>query len=718
MSGDNQAFMGADNKIFHPWAEPGEGSTIAEVKRTLCAQVFKHNGEEVRSRVCTLRPDDVDLVYHGKGDNVFGRMVEMLQKTTVTVTSPSTEPQQIDDVNFALFESMATFTLPSRENGAISRVNEALKLADCRVGPTKGETKEDMEGEHGEFPFWVTDDKKKLIFSAPNEETQMAMIAAIEKTIVTAQTTRRETATVRDAKKGNILADDRTLADFRITQGDCFELRRKPGMSAAAYQPEPEMQSQSGLMGQDSRETLGITFDSDHISEAQHKEEQLDSEAHEGDEDFKAKVTTKQTNISKAAGQFVSKSKNEIIDMVKETLEGHQRAIMAELTVDEIYKDRLMFQRKVRETADVDLAKMGLRVISYTLKDVSDANGYMMSLGVRRIEEVKKEARMGEAQEKSEADQRCANFQAQTVQTKKKCEAEIASAKKNFTMREQEWKNEVAEAQQEALMATALEMQVQEKIIAELAGAVDATRVKWQTKIDELEKERKEKDLEASQNLKAKYSKDRANLINDAQTKASIAVAEANSKMVTSVAQAEADVIKSQGDAAADVMEKQAEAWSQYSDKAYVDMITEKLPEIAAGLVAPLNKIDKMVLINVSHQTNRHITSPAHRTHLFPMQQEARAQPSKPPFFAARVLLPLTLMLTVVVRRATATSVRPRSQPRLLTSCRRSRTWSSRSPAWTSSPCSRASRASEVSDEYIRKKKRRRGVGACACVRM
>jgi len=222
----------------------------------------------------------------------------------------------------------------------------------------------------------------------------------------------------------------------------------------------------------------------------------------------------------------------------------------------------------------------------------------MMSLGVRRIEEVKKEARMGEAQEKSEADQRCANFQAQTVQTKKKCEAEIASAKKNFTMREQEWKNEVAEAQQEALMATALEMQVQEKIIAELAGAVDATRVKWQTKIDELEKERKEKDLEASQNLKAKYSKDRANLINDAQTKASIAVAEANSKMVTSVAQAEADVIKSQGDAAADVMEKQAEAWSQYSDKAYVDMITEKLPEIAAGLVAPLNKIDKMVLIN------------------------------------------------------------------------------------------------------------------------
>jgi flotillin len=124
--------------------------------------------------------------------------------------------------------------------------------------------------------------------------------------------------------------------------------------------------------------------------------------------------------------------------MVRETLEGHQRAIMAELTVDEIYKDRLMFQRKVRETADVDLAKMGLRVISYTLKDVSDENGYMQSLGVRRIEEVKKEARMGEAQEKSEADQRCHLFSAQVVQTEMKCKTEVASSEKNFTMREQE----------------------------------------------------------------------------------------------------------------------------------------------------------------------------------------------------------------------------------------------------------------------------------------
>ena len=300
ISGENQAFMGADNKVFHPWAEPGEGSTIAEVKRTLCTQAFTEKGAQVRGRVCTLRPDDVDLVYHGKGDNLFGRMVEMLPKTTVTVTSPTAEPQQFDDVNFALFESMATFTRPSRENDAISRVNEALKLADCRVGPTKGETKEDMEGDSlgGEFPFWVTDDKKKLIFSASDEAEQMAMIAAIEKTIVHAQTARRETATVRDAKKGNILSDDRTLADYRITQGDCFELRRKPGLASTGREPEPEMEASemSGLMGASSRERGAQTFDGDLVSDQQVKEEQLDSEAHEGDSEFKTKVTKTETN--------------------------------------------------------------------------------------------------------------------------------------------------------------------------------------------------------------------------------------------------------------------------------------------------------------------------------------------------------------------------------------------------------------------------------------
>jgi len=247
---------------------------------------------------------------------------------------------------------------------------------------------------------------------------------------------------------------------------------------------------------------------------------------------------------------------------------------MAELTVDEIYKDRLMFQRKVRETADVDLAKMGLRVISYTLKDVSDANGYMNSLGVRRIEEVKKEARMGEAMEQSQADQRCALYDAETVQTQKICETEIANSQKNFVMRQQEWKNQVQEATQEAQMATALEMQIQQKKLAELKGTVDATRVEWQTKIDALEKERVKLNLDATENLHAQFSKDKSNMIAEAAAKAKVAVAEAEALRQTRVAAAQADVITKKGEASAEVMEAKADAWLAYGEKSYVDMVS------------------------------------------------------------------------------------------------------------------------------------------------
>lgn len=448
-NGEVQSFMGSDFKVFQPWAEPGEGSTVAELKKLLCMSKFNSpQGTQVRGHICTRRPDEVELVYLGQGESNYGNLIECQKDMTAWVDDPTVgpDPKKEEHVTFSLFESFVGYGLPSRENKEIQRIQQALKLADCRVGPSKEDSLEDLDG-FGDFPFWITDDKKKLVFGAEDAHTQRDWVEKIDTAILAAQNRRRETAAVRDAKRGNILLDSKTLADYKIKQGDCFAIVAKPGMSVArggGSEPEPEMHSvETSSLVETGEKSFGRTtpgFDDGERTDAQNKEELMDSEAHEGDEDFKTKVvtTSDMQNLQRAAAQFVSKTKEEIIGMVRETLEGHQRAIMAELTVDEIYKDRLMFQRKVRETADVDLAKMGLRVISYTLKDVSDENGYMQSLGVRRIEEVKKEARMGEAQEKSEADQRCHLFSAQVVQTEMKCKTEVASSEKNFTMREQE----------------------------------------------------------------------------------------------------------------------------------------------------------------------------------------------------------------------------------------------------------------------------------------
>lgn len=73
-----------------------------------------------------------------------------------------------------------------------------------------------------------------------------------------------------------------------------------------------------------------------------------------------------------ACEQFLSKEESEIQHIALVTLEGHQRAIMGSMTVEEIYKDRKKFSQQVFEVASSDLVNMGITVVSYTLKDIRD----------------------------------------------------------------------------------------------------------------------------------------------------------------------------------------------------------------------------------------------------------------------------------------------------------------------------------------------------------
>lgn len=73
-----------------------------------------------------------------------------------------------------------------------------------------------------------------------------------------------------------------------------------------------------------------------------------------------------------ACEQFLGKTETEIQHIALVTLEGHQRAIMGSMTVEEIYKDRKKFSKQVFEVASSDLVNMGITVVSYTIKDIRD----------------------------------------------------------------------------------------------------------------------------------------------------------------------------------------------------------------------------------------------------------------------------------------------------------------------------------------------------------
>merc|ERR1719228_2388561 len=138
--------------------------------------------------------------------------------------------------------------------------------------------------------------------------------------------------------------------------------------------------------------------------------------------------------LSYAAEQFGGKPVNEILQICLETMEGHQRAIMGNMTVEEIYRDRKTFSRSVLEVASLDLHNMGVQVVSYTLKDVQDEVGYLASLGQARTAQVKRDAIIGEAEAKKDSTIAEAYADEQRMEAKLKNDTEIAKSKRDFEL--------------------------------------------------------------------------------------------------------------------------------------------------------------------------------------------------------------------------------------------------------------------------------------------
>ncbi|VDM03837.1 unnamed protein product [Schistocephalus solidus] len=140
--------------------------------------------------------------------------------------------------------------------------------------------------------------------------------------------------------------------------------------------------------------------------------------------------------LSTACEQFLGKTEEEIQEVAKETLEGHQRAIMGNMTVEEIYKDRKKFSKAVFEVASSDLINMGISVVSYTLKDIKDDQGYLKALGQARTAQVKRDARIGEAEARRDAGIREAQAEDARIAGQLDNEAQVAKAKRDLQLKQ------------------------------------------------------------------------------------------------------------------------------------------------------------------------------------------------------------------------------------------------------------------------------------------
>ena len=321
------------------------------------------------------------------------------------------------------------------------------------------------------------------------------------------------------------------------------------------------------------------------------------------------KVRGDEVSISTSAEQFLGKDRGEIMNIALQTVEGHLRAIIGTMSVEDIYKNREVFSQRVQEVATGDLANMGLINVSFTLREIKDKQGYLDALGRPRIAQVKRDAIIAEAETARDATVRSALANQEGLQAKFAAETKIAEANRDYETKKAEYQVNINVKKADSDLAYDLEKyKVAQQIKQE---EIKVMIVERERMIDVQEKEiaRRQKELEATIQKPADAERYRIETLAQAQqfkyqTEASgqalatksIGFAEADAARARGIA--EADVIKAKGFSEAEAMNKKADAWRSYNEAALAQIIIEKLPEVVRAAAEPLAKVERIVVIN------------------------------------------------------------------------------------------------------------------------
>ncbi|BFZ19982.1 hypothetical protein BsWGS_23023 [Bradybaena similaris] len=302
--------------------------------------------------------------------------------------------------------------------------------------------------------------------------------------------------------------------------------------------------------------------------------------------------------LQAACELFLGKSEKEIRKVAQETLEGHQRAIMGNMTVEEIYKDRKKFSKAVFEVASSDLVNMGIYVVSYTLKDIRDEELYLKSLGLARTAQVKRDARIGEAEAKRDSGIKEAVAEEKRLQARYVNDIEIAKSQRDFELKKAAYDMEVQTTKAQADLAYQLQAAKTKQRIREENMQVTVIERAQQIQVQEQEIVRKERELDAQVKKPAEAEKYRLEKLAEAQRMRTIMEAEAEAEAIKIKGEAEAYAIEARAKAEAEQMAKKADAWKDYQDAAMIDMVLETLPKIAAEISAPLTNAKKVTMVS------------------------------------------------------------------------------------------------------------------------
>ncbi|XP_017142475.1 flotillin-2 isoform X1 [Drosophila miranda] len=312
--------------------------------------------------------------------------------------------------------------------------------------------------------------------------------------------------------------------------------------------------------------------------------------------------------LGTASEQFLGKSVKEIKQTILQTLEGHLRAILGTLTVEEVYKDRDQFAALVREVAAPDVGRMGIEILSFTIKDVYDDVQYLASLGKAQTAVVKRDADAGVAEANRDAGIREAECEKSAMDVKYSTDTKIEDNTRMYKLQKANFDQEINTAKAESQLAYELQAAKIRQRIRNEEIQIEVVERRKQIEIESQEVQRKDKELTGTVKLPAEAEAFRLQTLAQAKQCQTIEGARAEAERIRKIGAAEAHAIELVGKAEAERMRMKAHVYKQYGDAAIMNIVLESLPKIAAEVAAPLAKTEEIVLIGGNDNVTNDVT--------------------------------------------------------------------------------------------------------------
>jgi flotillin len=324
------------------------------------------------------------------------------------------------------------------------------------------------------------------------------------------------------------------------------------------------------------------------------------------------KVKSDRESILTAAEQFLTKPPEEREGLIRLVMEGHLRGIIGQLTVEEIVKQPEMVGERMRSTCADDMNKMGLEVISFTIKEVRDKNEYITNMGRPDIARIKRDADVAAAEadrdtaiKRAVAARESAIAKAQADQERVLAETlsqtKQAEAQRDLEVKKAEYLQMVKKQQAQADKAYDIQANVMQQQVRAEEVTIHQVEKEHEVKVQEAEIQRRERELTATVLKQAEFERRRIETLAEAEKQRLIMEAEGKAAAIRAQGEAEAEIIFKKGEAEAKAMNVKAEAYQEFNQAAIVDKLITGMPEVVKALAAPLANVDKITIVSTGN---------------------------------------------------------------------------------------------------------------------